>query len=423
MSVAREIQPTVERRDRSALTILLWMTFAQAGATLDQQGLGGLAPFFTASLGLDHASLGVLFGAIYLGSTLFTAPSGLLVDRYGEKTIVLVSGLIMGAAVALGALLRNHLWLVACLFVFGSAYAASSPAGGRAVLRWFSRNRGLAMGIRQAGAPIGGTAGAIVLPLIAMHFGYRPALVVGGAVCALSAIIAVWRYREPAAEGTGSAKLAAPQSFATLLRRMARFATEPRSVAVNLTGFLLGCAQYTAVAFIIVGLLHDGAPRGIAAMSLAIMQGTGIVARPLWGIASDRLFKGDRAVPLALIAVVGAISVWALGSAGPVAANPFVVTAIGVGLGVSAIGFTGLLNTVLAEIGGAEAAGSAMGVGLTFTYAAGFVAPPLFGFLIDTHGFSFAWRLLALMLALAAVVALTLRRRPIDPTGSAHPAP
>jgi MFS family permease len=421
MSLARNAQSqAMKRRDGSAVSILLWMTFAQAGATLDQQGLGGLAPFFAASLGLDHASLGVLFGAIYLGSTLFTAPSGLLVDRYGEKTIVLVSGLIMGAAVALGALFRNHLWLVACLFVFGCAYAASSPAGGRAILRWFSRNRGLAMGIRQAGAPVGGTVGAIVLPLIAIHSSYRVALVAGGAVCALTAVVAVWRYREPA--GAGVVTAAAPQSFSALVRGMARFAIEPRSVAVNLTGFLLGSAQYTAVAFIIVGLLHDGAPRGVAALSLAIMQGTGIVARPLWGIASDRFFKGDRGAPLALIAVVGAISLWALGSVGPSAANALVVTAIGVGLGVSAIGFTGLLNTVLAEIGGAEAAGSAMGVGLTFTYAAGFIAPPVFGLLVDTRGFSFAWRLLALMLVLAALVALAVRRRGAPPTGSADPA-
>jgi hypothetical protein len=71
-----------------------------------------------------------------------------------------------------------------------------------------------------------------------------------------------------------------------LLRGMARFAIEPRSVAINATGFLLGCAQYTAVAFIIVGLLHEGAPRAVAGLSL-----------------------------------------WALGSVGPGAANAFVVTA------------------------------------------------------------------------------------------------
>jgi MFS family permease len=401
------------------MAILLWMTLAQAGATLDQQGLGSLAPFFASALQLDHAGLGVLYGAIYLGSTLFTAPSGLLVDRYGEKKIVLISGLVMGAAVALGALFANHLWLIACLFVFGSAFAASSPAGGRAILRWFARNRGFAMGLRQGGAPVGGTLGAIVLPLIALHAGYRAALVTGGAVCALTAVIAVWRYREP--PGATEQGVAPVQSLGTLLRGMLRFVVEPRCAVVNLTAFLLASGQYTAVAFIIVGLLHQGAPPAIASLSLAVMMGTAVVARPLWGIASDRIFGGDRAVPLALIGVLGAVSLWALGGIDAGNASPLAVLAIAAGLGASTIGFTGLVTTVFAEIGGLGAAGSSLGVGLTFNYAAGFVATPLFGALVDARGFPFAWRLLAGVLVLAAALILTVRRRP-GPTGSPHPA-
>jgi MFS family permease len=421
MSVAREAQPSLGGRtkDGSAMAILLWMTLAQAGATLNQQGLGGLAPFFASALRLDHAGLGVLYGAIYLGSTLFTAPSGLLVDRYGEKKIVLISGLAMGVAVALGALFASHLWLIACLFVFGCGFAASSPAGGRAILRWFTRNRGFAMGIRQGGAPIGGTVGAIVLPLIALHAGYRTALVAGGAFCALTAIVAVWRYREP--PGATERDAAPAQSLGTLLRGMLRFVVAPRSAVVNVTAFLLACGQYTAVAFIIVGLLHQGASAAIASTSLAVMMGSAAFARPLWGIASDRVFGGDRTVPLALIGVLGAVSLWALGGIHPGHANPFAALAIGTGLGASVIGFTGLITAVLAEIGGVDAAGSSLGVGLTFNYAAGFVAPPLFGAMVDAHGFPFAWRLLAGVLVLAAVLVLTVRGR-TEPTGRAHPA-
>jgi MFS family permease len=419
MNVARKAQSSLGRgaRDASPMAILFWMTLAQAGATLDQQGLGGLAPFFANDLHLDHASLGVLYGAIYLGSTLFTAPSGLLVDRYGEKTVVLISGLAMGAAVALGALLPNHAWLIACLFVFGCGFAASSPAGGRAILRWFTRNRGFAMGIRQGGAPVGGTLGAIVLPAIALHAGYRAALVAGGAVCALTAVIAVWRYREPPA--ANEAKERSTQSLGTLLRGMLRFVVAPRSAVVNVTAFLLACGQYTAVAFIILGLLREGASPAIAATSLAVMQGTAIAARPLWGIASDRIFGGDRALPLALIGLIGAASLWALGGIRAGYANPLAVLAIGAGLGASTVGFTGLVTAIFAEIGGVDAAGSSLGVGLTFNYAAGFVAPPLFGAIVDAHGFPFAWRLLAGVLVLAAALVLTVRDRPA-PRGRAQ---
>jgi MFS family permease len=382
------------------------MTLAQAGATLNQQGLGSLAPFFAAGLGLDHAALGTLYGAIYLGSALFTAPSGLLVDRYGERAIVVGSGLAMGAAVALGALVRSDPWLLGCLFVFGSLYAASSPAGGRAILRWFTANRGFAMGVRQAGAPLGGALGAVLLPLVAIYAGYRWALVVGGALCALTAVLAGIGYREPPAESDAPSR---SPSLRVLLRGMLRFGTTRRPLAVNITAFLLGSGQYTAVAFVIVALLHAGASRALAGASLTIMMITGTIARPLWGVVSDRAFPQDRTIPLAILCALGAVSLAGLSvlQGAPVLA----VVAIAIGLGASLIGFTGLLNTIFAELGGGEAAGSAMGVGLTFNYAAGFVTPPLFGLLVDRAGFAPAWRLLAIALVAGALLIFGVRKR------------
>lgn len=395
------------KRAGSGTSVLVWMTVAQAGATLDQQGLGSLAPFFAPELRLDHAALGALFGAIYLGSTLFTAPSGILVDRYGERTIVVASGVLMGAAVALGALRPSYGWLLGCLFVFGALYAASSPAGGRAILRWFSRHRGMAMGVRQAGAPLGGALGAVLLPLVALHFGgYRPALVCGGAICALSAVAAGLGYREPPDDAAP-----APASLAALVRGMGRFVVERRALAVNVAAFLLASAQYSVAAFLILGLLHDRFPRSLASGSLAIAMTAGTIARPLWGVLSDRVFAHERAYTLAILGVAGALACLWLGTLAGPEAGALPVVAISALLGATAIGFTGLLNTVFAEIGGTSAAGSAMGVGLTFNYAAGFVTPPLFGLIVDRFGFNPAWRLLALDLLLAAVVVLAGARR------------
>ena len=388
------------------------MTVAQAGATLDQQGLGSLAPFFAAELRLDHAALGALFGAIYLGSTLFTAPSGILVDRYGERTIVVGSGVLMGASVALGALVPHAGWLTGWLFVFGALYAASSPAGGRAILRWFSRNRGMAMGVRQAGAPLGGALGALILPAVALTFGgYRPALVCGGAICALAAVAAGFGYREPPDDDAA----AAPVSMRALLRGMWRFVVERRAFAVNVGALLLASGQYSVVAFLVLGLLHDHYPRSLASLSLAIVMIAGTIARPLWGVLSDRVFAHERAYALAIVGAIGALGCLWLGALGDSGRGAAAVVAIAVVLGATLLGFTGLLNTVFAEIGGPAAAGSAMGVGLTFNYAAGFIAPPLFGVIVDRFGFVPAWRTLALDLAAAALIVAAGARRKASP--------
>jgi len=377
------------------------MTIAQAGATLDQQGLGSLAPFFGTELRLDHAALGALFGSIYLGSTLFTAPSGILVDRYGERRIVVGSGVAMGGCVVVGALVPNAAWLVFWLLAFGALYAASSPAGGRAILRHFARRRGLAMGVRQAGAPLGGAIGAVILPVVALHFGgYRAALLCGGIICAACAIAAGVGYRSTEDDGARGGP-----GLRTLVGNMRRFVGERRALAVNVTAFLLASGQYCVVAFLVVTLLRSHFRPAVASLSLAVAMIAGTVARPLWGLLSDRIFSHERAQTLAVIGAFGAGGVlWLSTLTGP--GHVFSVVAVSTLVGASTIGFTGLLNTVFAELGGEQAAGSAMGVGLTFNYAAGFVAPPLFGIVVDHFSFALAWRFLALALSAAALIVL-----------------
>lgn len=392
---------------------LMWMTLAQAGATLDQQGLGALAPFFASGFGLVPAALGSVYGAIYLGSALFTVPSGLVVDRSGERRVILWTGVLMGLALAAAAAIANVAWLVACLFVFGAAYAASSPAGGRAVLRSFREQRGLAMGIRQAGAPLGSAVGVLLLPAVALHAGYRGALLVGGVLCAGTSVLAALRYRvaPPSASADPRSPAGARRSFSALARELLAIVRRRRTMLLNLTGFVLGAGQYTAVVFVAVTLLHAGTSLGLATAALAVMNGTAVAARPLWGLVSDGPFRGDRALPLALLCALAAGSAWAFGSLAQHGVWVPGLVLASIGLGASVIAFTGLYNTVLAEIGGAGSAGSVMGVGLTFNYGAGFVMPPLFGALLQARGFPFAWHAVAALLACGAVAALAARER------------
>ena len=46
----------------------------------------------------------------------------------------------------------------------GTFYSVSRPGGSKVIMKWFSKeNRGLAMGIRQAGIPIGGTLAGVLI--------------------------------------------------------------------------------------------------------------------------------------------------------------------------------------------------------------------------------------------------------------------
>ena len=246
-----------------------------------------------------------------------------------------------------------------------------------------------------------------MLPLVAIHGGYRVALRAGAIICAVTALLAGAAYRDP--PSIDEAAPAPRRTLVALFRDMGRFVVDRRCLTVNVTGFFLASAQYTAVAFVVVELVQSGAPHVLAGSALAVMQGIAIVARPAWGIASDRVFRGDRTVPLAVMCLVAALAFVALSFGRAAILSPAITIAIALAIGCSAIAFTGIFNTILAEIGGTNSAGSAMGVGLTFNYAAGFVTPPLFGLVVDHYGFGIAWRLLAVTLVAAAALISRMR--------------
>src|SRR5438270_12828591 len=75
--------------------VLTLMTTAQAGAAVVQQALGSLSPIFVTSFSLSKAQLGLMFTALMLGSGLFVGAAGVVTDRWGERRMVLLSGMAM----------------------------------------------------------------------------------------------------------------------------------------------------------------------------------------------------------------------------------------------------------------------------------------------------------------------------------------
>jgi MFS family permease len=317
--------------------------------------------------------------------------------------MILASGVVMGVAIIAGALVHSYAWLVFCMLLAGVGYGASTPAGGRAILLWFTRHRGPAMGIRQMGVPIGGFAGALLLPLLANAGGYRLALVVGGIVTILPAVAATIWYREP--EGGELV----PRRLAALLRSMWEVARDPRLIFVTLTCSILVFGQSNMLTFLVLTFVRDvHIDVAIAGAALATAQIGATVSRLAWGIVSDRYFNGDRIVPLMCSSVLAALS----SAAVPLVPEHSVAVAFALAfvLGMSASGWNGLFSTASVEIGGPGRAGSALGVGLTGIFTMGLAAPPLFGAIADAHGFHFAWYALAAFLACGLIPGALAKR-------------
>ncbi|GAC1547898.1 MAG: MFS transporter [Candidatus Velthaea sp.] len=387
-----------------AYRVLALMTGAQIGTAVVQQGLGSLSPALLKEFHLTNAQLGASFTALAIGSALFTVLAGIVVDRYGERPVILWGGIALGLSLIAAAAIPVYPWLVFWLFIFGVTYAAQTPAGGRAVLAWFASDRGLAMSIRQAGVPLGGAIGAVLLPAVAFHLNYRWSLAIGGIIGAISSVLAAWFYVEPARLPGETKKMRA------LLRGMWQRARTPQTILFTLACMILVSAQSISNAFFTVtAVVEAHASPVIAGAAFAFAQLCAVGGRIVWGRLSDGVFRGDRALPLATIALVVAIDAFALAHAGTNVVMLFIVAGI---LGFSAAGWNGVFAAAMAEIGGADYAGSILGLGLTFVFLASAAAPPLFGALADLYGLPAAWTALALF-ALAGIVPPLLAARTV----------
>ena len=148
--------------------ILVLTTGVQASIAIVGQGIGPLAPFLVADLGLTKHQVGFTGGAIMVGTAFTAFLSGLLVDHYGEKIVLILGALLTGITAIIASQADSFIMLIFLLFITGLWVASSTPAGSKAIMQWFPANKhGFALSFRQTGVPIGGAIAALFIPAIA----------------------------------------------------------------------------------------------------------------------------------------------------------------------------------------------------------------------------------------------------------------
>src|SRR5258706_3316506 len=159
-------------------TVLGLATLMQVGVSMPQQTPAAIGPVLTQALHLSRTELGLLTSAIWGGMLIGMLPFGMLVDRYGERSMLLVGGTLLAGVLLLASRASGFRPLFLALVPAAIGASCASPGGTRALAAWFApHRRGPAMGIRQTGVTAAGVLAAIVLPPIALALGWRAAFV------------------------------------------------------------------------------------------------------------------------------------------------------------------------------------------------------------------------------------------------------
>lgn len=394
--------PTSSRPRQFRWVVLGLATLMQLGVSMPQQTPAAIGPVLGHALGLSRTELGLLTSAIWGGMLIGMLPFGLLVDRYGERSMLLIGGALLAVFLFLAAQATTFQPLFLALVPAAIGASAASPGGTRALAAWFEpRLRGTAMGIRQTGVTGAGVLAAAILPSIAISFGWRTAfLAVAGLALTGIGAFALF-YREPATEARGRR---APFDPGLLLRSHVW-------LAATAYGWIFMGALGCVVAYLAVSLNQDAGLGPLqAGLLLAVLQVGGVAGRLGFGILSDRLRSRGRVMVLSgLLAVASCLAMARFGHGGTGTAGLITIAFL---LGLSCMGWNALYITLSAEVVPIQNAATAVGVGSTITFTGMFAVPPLFGLIADhTGSYAWSWVTLAGFVLVGALLGVAIRDR------------
>lgn len=372
--------------------------FAQAASAVMSNGAPFLLPALT-ERGMPLATAGLLVAMPMVGMVCTLVAWGYAVDRFGERTVLIVGPLLMFGAGAAASATTNYLALGALLLLAGIGAASTNGASGRVIAGWFPPDqRGLAMGIRQTAQPLGVGIAALAIPAIAAAHGFSTAVLVPAVMAGIAAIGCAIGIIDPPRPERSVAQTDSDNPYR-------RDTTLWRIHAVSV---LLVIPQATVWTFALLWLNHGvGLSLAVAGVLVTVTQILGAAGRIGAGIWSDRL--GSRLRPLRTIAIAAVVSMAALAFSAWLhwwwAALPILVIA-----SVITVADNGLSFTAVAEIAGPFWSGRGLGIQNTGQYLATAAVAPVFGALITAAGFPAAY-LAAAAFAVAAVPLVPRDRR------------
>ena len=389
--------------------VLAAATVAQAASSFAMLGVAALAGFVQRDFRLSAAATGLLITATYGAAVFSLLFVGDLLDRKSERLIIGIGGSIAFAALLLATQSGDFALLLLCLFVAGLGFSVTQPGGSKSVSAWFRGDRlGLALGIRQAGLPLGGAVAAAILPAVAAALSWRAAFA-AGAVAALGGALCFALIYRPPAGGTDAAAKRAALSVAAV----AGLLRQPWMRNAMIAGLALVSAQYALLTWLMLYLrdhAHIALTRG--AWFLALAQAAGVGGRIGLAAWTDRMPTARfRLLALSMIAV-------ALGFVGLLLVPPQVpepaLAALAAWLGFFGLGWYGPWVAYLAETAPADKVGLTLGAAMAINQLGIIGAPPLLGLVHDlTGGYGALWACVVAALAVAyALTGLTRKDRP-----------
>lgn len=354
-----------------------------------------LAASLIAEFEISRAQLGLLITAFGLVGALFSPVCGRLTDRFGavrSTTLTMIAGAITLVAIAFSP---TYAVLIGAALLGGFPNGWGNPSTNALIADNVEvGSRGVVTGVKQSGVQAGIFLGGLLLPVFAVWWNWRVAVLIFLAL-PIGGLLGMIGRKDTERE----------RPHTTVLTE-GKLPTSINWIAAY--GLMSGLATSAMIAFLPLFAEEDQLwSETMAGLILAAVGFTGIFSRIVWSRWAERSLGHGRTLRiLAWMTTVTSVLL-ALASLGTFPSWVLVPAAFLFGAGAMAWNAVGMVAVM--EIAPTHLVGKGTGVvllGFLFGHAIG---PPLMGWSVDTFGtYTLGWLATGVLMASSAALALRI---------------
>lgn len=364
---------------------------------LQQQfGWGAVTDSTVPALALMTFSLGAIGG-------------GMLTSRLGSRKVSLIGALLAGSGMILSGMINQFSQL---LLLFGIAASLGASfvviVATSLVVKWFIRNRGLAVGVMASGSGMGTLLVPPIAAYLIIHYGWRESYFILGSVFLALFLVAAYFMQTP--EDRSMKPLGWIEMSQAQLQNRADFdirrAISTRTFWLIYVMFFLGSVVATMFVVHAPNLVASSGMEGLLGAEAVGVFGAGsLISRIIVGRISDRIDR-SRTVVVAYAAEFAGV-----------AALPFVVklptvfllSAFAIGFGYG--GFLSDFISLTGDLFGSENISSIWGVTETAFGFGGLLGPIIAGaYFAGSHSYTGIFEFAAILAAVGLVISVLFSR-------------
>jgi nitrate/nitrite transporter NarK len=390
--------PAVQYRQHTIIRLIA-ICIAPVAVCINFTNYGPLIPLLQKELHVDSGQIGLFSTLLFLGIALTNIPGGILADRFGSRTTMLGSLILVSVGSLLLPFFPNFAGMAICRAMIGLGAGAALVAGSHATAE-LGKYEALGQGLNGGVAQLGAGLGLFATPQLLGLFGWRGALFASGLLGVVALFI--WLL-VPAQTSSHIAEAHQKANPALGIRTPAIW----KLGLANMGTFGLSNAitAWLAVYF----TSRYGLSLTLAAAFSSLGLFAGIIFRPLGGILLTRTRQPILLIRLGTIMVFLGLGVLALPIRSlPLAFIGLLLFALGATLPYASIFSTAAAIGRLSPIG----AGVAQGLIAVLASPVAIAGPPIIGLLFEqTRDFTAPFGIITLSFSVIAVVASCLLKK------------